>query len=234
MQCVEYAMSGFVRMLIGKLNSLPVAPAFTIFRREFLLKYGYFDVGNLTEDFEMGLRVQHAGYNIAYIADSCALTGVPGTFKKLQRQRLRWGYGTMYNYKKYKQMILNPKYGDLGMFILPTWIFGFFLTSAVFLFLIYNAISKCIETFQKLVAGWIPSFVFDIEKAAFTFTELRFLLFVLSFIMALLAFLLTKAEIDDEIRFIDFVPFLLIYPWILALAYLNAIYHLVRGEKPAW
>lgn len=234
MQNVEYALTGFYRDIMGKASSLPLTPAFSLFRKEFFEKHGYFDADNLTEDFEMGLRIQREHYDIAYIADSYALTEVPGTFRKFARQRLRWGYGTLFNYNKYRALFFKKEYGDLGLFILPVWFLGMLVASLIFLMGAYTLVNSAWDWTVRLLAGWRPSFIIEPDKLFFYFLDLRILLLIFSLALGLLLFFLVRYELKEDIKLKDYILFILAYLWMLALTSVISFGYFLARKKPNW
>ncbi|MCR4284503.1 MAG: glycosyltransferase family 2 protein [archaeon] len=126
-QQAEYLFGLFIRKAFASVNAVHVTPgAFSAYRKTFFDKYGGYDEGNITEDLEMSLRIQYHGYTIEYSPESPAYTIAPNKIKALTIQRRRWYAGLMRNTWKYKG-IFSPKYGDLGLFVLPiAWISIFF------------------------------------------------------------------------------------------------------------
>jgi len=144
-QQAEYLFGLFIRKAFSSVNAIHVTPgAFSAYRKTFFDKYGGYDETNITEDLEMSLRIQHAGYSIEYSPESPAYTIAPNKFKPLLIQRRRWYTGLMRNTWKYKG-IFHPKYGDLGVFVLPiAWISIFFSV-----FLINYMVIKALFEVQK-------------------------------------------------------------------------------------
>lgn len=234
MQAVEYTFTAFFRKLGDHIRSLPVAPGFALFRKKFFSKHGYFDKDNITEDFEVGLRMQKNHYNIGFIEDSHALTGVPSTLYSLYRQRLRWYYGGLYNYRKYKELFFNRHYGDLSMFIIPSG-FAIILISAFSLILTgYNLINFLIDKTRLVLNGWIPNFQFNIYNDLILLTDLKFLLGIISLMLGLLMYLLVKNEIDPKLSLIDYLLMVFIFVPLQAVFYLASLVYFLTGKKPHW
>ncbi|MDO8460457.1 MAG: glycosyltransferase family 2 protein [Nanoarchaeota archaeon] len=234
MQYVEYTLAGFYRTIMSNANSLPVAPAFTIFRREFFKKHGYFDTNNLTEDLEMGLRIQSNHYNVGYVSHSYASTIVPDTLKKLIKQRVRWAYGTFYNYKKYKHLFFSKKYGDLGIFFLPFGFISILIVSFSLLLQVYIALSWIVKHIQLLILGWLPSVSIDITKILIEITELKIVLLIMSIFIGLITFYLTKWEFKEKMKLKDYAFTILFYLWILAFVYVITLAYFIVNKKPKW
>jgi biofilm PGA synthesis N-glycosyltransferase PgaC len=233
MQIIEYAFTSFYRKLLHYTSALQTTPAFTLFRTEFFKRFGYFDPGNLTEDMDMGMRVQLNNYDIGYVFDSYAVTLVPPNFKSLARQRIRWSYGTLYNLYKFRKM-LSPKYGDLGLFFLPS-----ILVSVLILFLIislaaYNFVDSTLNLFHRLSLGWRPSFLdFNTFSIILSLTDLKIILGAFVFILAFGVLLLIRHEVKENISVIDWILYLFIYIWILAYFYIVALFSFLT-KKPQW
>ncbi len=126
-QYIEYLMGLFLRKAFASLNAIHITPgAFSAYRKNFFDKYGGYELGNLTEDLEVALRIQYNHYIIQNAPDAAVYTIAPDNFYDLFKQRRRWYVGLMKNTWKYKK-IFSPKYGDLGMFVFPiAWISIFF------------------------------------------------------------------------------------------------------------
>ncbi len=137
-QRIEYLYALFSRKIINFINSVQVTPGpFSIFRKEALVLVGGFDTKSLVEDQEIALRLQKSGYVINSSTDSDVYTEIPHNFFELMKQRTRWQRGGFWNSVKYLDMI-GPKYGDLGMVVLPFSIFGYvILVTGVLLFTYY-------------------------------------------------------------------------------------------------
>jgi biofilm PGA synthesis N-glycosyltransferase PgaC len=126
-QQAEYLFGLFLRKAFTSINAVHITPgAFSAYRKTFFDKHGDYDENNVTEDLEMSLRIQYKGYIIENSPDSPVYTIAPNKFKPLLVQRRRWYTGLMKNTWRYKG-IISPKYGDLGLFVLPiAWISIFF------------------------------------------------------------------------------------------------------------
>jgi cellulose synthase/poly-beta-1,6-N-acetylglucosamine synthase-like glycosyltransferase len=234
MQYIEYALATFYRKIIGAINSLPVSNGFSIFRKEFFDKHGYFETDNMTEDFEMGLRIQDSQYNLGYVSESYSLTDVPDTFRGWAKQRLRWSYGTLYNYKKYKHIFLNKKYGDLGIFILPSGFISLLVVSLIFLFALYSAMNWGWNHIQMIQFGWYPSFSLNLNSIYFFMIDLRIILFFFSILVGLTLFSLCQIELKEKLNFIDYALTLTLYMWMLAVMYIISLAYFLIGKRPKW
>jgi len=231
-QFVEYTLTSFFRKLLSNIEALPIAPAFTIYRRNFFLRYGGFDTGNLTEDFEMALRVYSKHYKIRYILDSYVSTIVPNNFKQLLRQRVRWGYGTLYNLKKYKQLF-SKSYGELGLFALPMIAFGIVVLLLLFFISLLSFSSSLFRTIYLLRLGWVPSFSVNTFRFIIFLSDPRIILGLLGFGLSLFFLFLIKKETQARINIFLYVLYILIYIFLLAFFQLISLIRFLT-KKPSW
>jgi cellulose synthase/poly-beta-1,6-N-acetylglucosamine synthase-like glycosyltransferase len=132
LQVVEYARAfflgraGWTRM--GAL--LIISGAFGLFRRDAVLKVGGFWTGTLGEDMELVMRLHKEfaraslPHRVVFSPDPICWTEVPADIATLRRQRNRWHRGLWTNLWRHRDMLMNPRYGRLGMFAVPYfWLF---------------------------------------------------------------------------------------------------------------
>jgi cellulose synthase/poly-beta-1,6-N-acetylglucosamine synthase-like glycosyltransferase len=132
-QWVEYMMSVITRKVFSLLDCQFVVPGpGGIYRTKVLKRIGKFETDNLTEDMEMALRLHVNGYKIANSLDAYVYTVCPESFKDLFKQRMRWYRGYLENFSKYIGMFLNTKYGNFGLFFLPTTILWIAILIVIF------------------------------------------------------------------------------------------------------
>ena len=109
-QLFEYAASFYARQADALLNTLYViSGAAGAYRRSVFDDIGTYGT-NLRgggEDVDLSIRVQKAGYRIAYCADAIVYTEVPTTFNSLLKQRKRWTYSRFMTFKRYNSMIFS-------------------------------------------------------------------------------------------------------------------------------
>lgn len=139
MQVLEYLRS-FVaaRPAWSAIRSLTlVSGAFGVFRRDVLTAVGGLTSGHLGEDLDLTMRVHRhmrttgTPYRIVYAPDAVAWTEVPRTRAVLRRQRIRWHRGLMRAIGDFRDMLLNPRYGTVGMVGWPALFFFEFLAPIV-------------------------------------------------------------------------------------------------------
>jgi len=109
--------------------TLIVSGAFGIFDRSLVVEAGGYSTDTVGEDMELVVRLHRhcrearIPYKIGFVPDPVAWTECPETFRVLGRQRDRWQRGLMESLLKHRVMLLNPKYGRLGMLAFPYFFF---------------------------------------------------------------------------------------------------------------
>ncbi len=129
-QVVEYARTFlFGRMGWDALNALLIlSGAFSLFNKAAVLEAGGYRFGNTTEDMEIIVRLHRyyrkrkKPYRIHFIADPICWTEVPEDMKMLGRQRRRWHLGLLQTLFQHRMMIFNPRYGMLGLLVMPYYV----------------------------------------------------------------------------------------------------------------
>lgn len=112
---------------------LLISGAFGVYRRDVLLTVGAFDPDTIGEDLELTLKVHRwcrrrgRAYRMVFASDPTCWTEVPDNVPVLRRQRVRWHRGLWEVLWKHRDMLLNPRYGRIGMLGLPYyWLFELF------------------------------------------------------------------------------------------------------------
>lgn len=127
-QVVEYTRAFLMaRLANSRAGTLTlISGAFGIFRHDIVSDLGGFDTTTVGEDMEMVVRLHHhlkakkIPYEMRYVPDPVCWTEAPESLKILSRQRVRWQRGALECLSRHKGMMLNPKYGRLGMVTLPS------------------------------------------------------------------------------------------------------------------
>ncbi len=121
MQSAEYTFGVTLRHALAAVNGLYVTPGpFSFYRRSVVEELGGFREGHKTEDMEMALRIQRAGYRIENAPRARVYTKAPRSLLRLVKQRTRWTTGFMRNMRyDYHDLIGRRRYGALGTLVLP-------------------------------------------------------------------------------------------------------------------
>ncbi len=131
-QVVEYLRS----FLLGRTGwsaaqgLLVISGAFGLFRRDLVIALGGLDRHTMGEDAELvahlhkHLRRQgRRDYKIVFVSEPVCWTEVPSTASVLARQRRRWSRGLAEVLWKHRSMMFNPRYGRIGIVVLPYYLF---------------------------------------------------------------------------------------------------------------
>ena len=98
-----------------------ISGAFGIFRRNIAIEVGGFSQKTVGEDYNMVtnmhrvLRDQKRPYRMSYVPEAVCWTEAPETLKILGNQRKRWQRGALEVFFMNRKMLLNPRYGRVGM-----------------------------------------------------------------------------------------------------------------------
>lgn len=131
-QVVEYLRAFLTgRTSLSKLNSvLIISGAFGAFNKAVVIKCGGYKTNTIGEDMDIimklhkKMRDEKKKYKIRFLADPICWTQVPESLNDLRVQRRRWQIGLFDSLLNYKSMIFRPKYGSVGMIVLPYyWLF---------------------------------------------------------------------------------------------------------------
>ena len=241
-QHIEYYMSVFLRKSFGAVNAIHITPgAFAAYRREFFLKHEGFDENNITEDIELSLRIQSHHYIIENTPYAVVYTLCPRTFKQFLAQRKRWYVGYLTNLWRYKGLF-SPKYGALGMVVLPAAIITLALAIVI---TVYSLIRGFLDIKDHLVilqaAGFNFNNMFEINKFIIeqflyrTFSQPIFI-FAVIFILLLLVYLSYSRKTMGYKESIasNYVRFIIGYSLVYTLFWLISIFYIISGRRVKW
>lgn len=175
-QAVEYITSLHLdRRAYEILGAVPVVPgALGAWRKRAVLAAGGYKEDTLTEDADLTIRVQRAGYKVIFVGTAVGYTEGPETIQAFLKQRLRWTLGMLQVLYKHKDIYFRKDYGVLGMILLPYLTF----------FQLPQMLVSPIVDFLALV------FLFFISPQLILLYFLAFLL--LNFILTLAAFVFAR------------------------------------------
>jgi cellulose synthase/poly-beta-1,6-N-acetylglucosamine synthase-like glycosyltransferase/peptidoglycan/xylan/chitin deacetylase (PgdA/CDA1 family) len=120
-QALEYITQiGVERSASALLNAVMVIPgACAAWRKSAVLQAGGYSDATLAEDCDLTLMLHQYGWQVEQADDAIAYTEAPETVDALLKQRVRWMFGTLQATWRHRNMVLRPKYGWLGMLIMP-------------------------------------------------------------------------------------------------------------------
>lgn len=126
-QTVEY-VRGFLtgRTALARLRALMIiSGAFALFQKARVIEAGGYSTSTVCEDMELVVRLHRLGYEkgepmrAIFVPDPVCWTQVPSDWRSLLRQRDRWQRGLLECVVMNRKMMLNPRYGAVGMIGMP-------------------------------------------------------------------------------------------------------------------
>ena len=154
MQSAEYFFGITIRHTFASINGLYVTPGpFSFYRHATLKELGGFRLGHQTEDMEMALRIQRAGYQIENAPRARVYTKAPSSVSGLLKQRTRWTTGFLRNILgEYRSLIGSRSHGVLGMLVLPTALLTIGGGIFIFIFMLVELV-RSVGTAIEIRAG---------------------------------------------------------------------------------
>lgn len=239
MQNAEYIMGIALRHVLSAVNGIYVTPGpFSLYRRDLVLELGGFRRGHNTEDMEMALRIQRAGFEIDNAPRARVFTKVPRTVPKLVKQRIRWTTGFLKNVSMdYRDMVGNPRFGTLGLLVLPL---GFTaIAGGVLLFLL--ALGLTLQTLVErfFVTSGVPlSYVFSprVQIEWFYLPISAIVMFATVAIVGSIIFTLIGRRVSRTPAKLGLgiVSYLFIYGLIAPFWLVKALYDAVTKKHQSW
>ena len=147
-QVLEYLRAFLAgRVAHAAMNGLIIiSGAFGLFRRDVLEDVGGYRTGTNAEDMELvvrlhrELRQRHRPYRLSFRSDPICWTEAPERLRGLAVQRNRWQRGTLNVMRMHWAMIGNPRYGVVGLLMMP-------------FYFVFEALGPIIECAGYLVTG---------------------------------------------------------------------------------
>ncbi len=239
MQNAEYIIGIAARHALSAVNGIYVTPGpFSFYRRSVIEELGGFRHAHQAEDMEMALRIQRAGYEIENAPRSRVYTKVPRTVPKLVKQRTRWTTGFLRNVMTdYRDLVGNPKYGILGLLVLPL---GFVaIVGGAFLFFV-----ALVATAQGIISSFtvasgvplsytlMPRFSLEWFYIPATF------LLLTSIVVGLLSisFVLIGRRVSNTPGKValGILGYTFVYAFIAPFWLLRSMYDVLTGKRRAW
>ncbi|MBI2107056.1 glycosyltransferase family 2 protein [Candidatus Woesearchaeota archaeon] len=239
MQRLEYVMTAFMRKLTGSTDTLHTTNALSLFRTKVIRSINGFDEGNLTEDFEIAMRMRSRGYRIVMCEKGNFYTKVPNKIKNMWLQRVRWFRGFIQNTLKYKKMAFNKQFGLLGLFQIPLEIFvllTLFFSIALFGYHIFGEIINLVSMIY--ITGYNFFDYFILPSFNQFLLELNWRLLFPSLVVlcsALYLYIEAHRYVGEKWRFyIPSLLYLFVYPLFRSMQWIHAASLEIFGAKKKW
>ncbi len=235
-QSMEYLIGLFLRKAFTFIGSQHVTPGpFTIYRKSFFEKYGYYRKAHNTEDIEIALRIQKHNKIIDYAPDAYVYTMELESFKSLYKQRLRWYHGFICNLIDYR-CLFGKKHGNLGMFVLPSALVSVALVIASLGYAIYKTGDLWIQHIKNFIAldfDIIRLFTFDPDLFFINTTGVMVLSFVTLVLGLVVVVMAVRIGKEQNVTF-SYVLFALTYWFLFAFWWIAAILAKLFGREVRW
>ncbi|RIB35630.1 MAG: hypothetical protein BXU00_00825 [Candidatus Nanoclepta minutus] len=248
LQVIEYSYNNFLRLIFDKLNSIYVAPGpFSVFRRDFFERVGYFDEGNITEDMEIAMRCQAYGYKIRYCPEVVVKTKAPSSFRSLLKQRLRWYLGFIDNFLVYRNRIVNKVlvnivFGGAILFIIiplvNLGIFAYDIVKSVYNSLVfYSSIDfNVLPLIRQGLFDWQSSFSYI--KLDYLSRGIFYMFYNIVLILTFLIFI-KKAWMIEKVdssyrRILSLLVYSFFYIFFYSVVWFIVILYKVFGRELRW
>jgi peptidoglycan-N-acetylglucosamine deacetylase len=241
-QRLEYMSSMLIIKLMGYMNANYVAPGpFSVYKLSVLKKLGKFDGKYNIEDQEIAWRAQKHHYKITQCSQAFVYTVAPRNLKSFVRQRTRWFRGSILTMYMYKDMTLNKKYGDFGLFQIPLMIMSYLLSIfALFLFGYY-----IIKPLVRQIYNWFlvnfdifPSikhwrFEFSILDVQISHILIVYLVLFINILILYLSSRLTKEKVR-KYGTVYLLPYFFLYYVILGVILIKSLFEIIISKKQKW
>ncbi len=242
-QATEYLLNIFLRKSLDIIDSIHVTPGvFSVYRKSVLVEVGGFDEKNLTEDMEIALRLHDAGYKIKNRLDAVSYTICPSSLRSLFKQRLRWYRGALQNTAKYRHMLFRPKYGNLGMFLLPFNFISILAVITLFMFLFWNVVDTSWKLLRQLyLIDWnflvfLKSLEIDLQTLFINTITTPMIFMFMGLLLG--GYLLLKSFSITHEKFrlnkLGYFTYLVIYPVIMMSFWFTAMVFEILRIKRKW
>ncbi|MDD5253514.1 MAG: glycosyltransferase [Candidatus Nanoarchaeia archaeon] len=243
LQWCEYITNNFAKKLITHLDCCHVAPGpFSVYKKKFFDVVGGFSENNLTEDLEMALRLQEKHYKIVQVLTAVVYTKVPPNLKTFFKQRNRWYKGSVLNVLKYRKMLFNLDYGDLGLFHLPTVLFAAIISLVVLIISLYNYVLIPVAKELKNIGAInydVPAVMNTIFKGK-SILDLDFmnLFLIVAMMLILMGMVYFSYKSHDEklsaFNYIPLIGYFFIYAFLLLMSWAWVFFDLMTGKVQKW
>ena len=234
LQTIEYIVIKFTRKLLEFIDSIYVTPGpLAMYRREYFEKIGGFDSKNMTEDIEITWNLLAHGYKIKMSVPSRVYSVAPSKFKAWFKQRIRWNMGGVQTMIKYRKNFF--KNGMLGAFVLPFFIFSWFIGVFGLGVILYRLIRAIILRFL------VTSYSVKAQAAILSLSDIKLLpnilifiglvIFVFSLIYTLIAFYSIKEKDYKRPTLFFMMIYSIFYVALYPIILIVSAFKLIIGKK---
>jgi len=246
LQWYEYLFNIFYRKVQAFINGILVIPGpFSLYRKSALEEVGGFDENNLTEDFEITLKLRKFGYKIEASSVVSTYTEAPKSLIGLIRQRIRWYRGHIFNILKHKDVVFTTKHKDFSLFVEPAnlamvaisiliffyslYVFGFNLFKQIYSFFAarYIPIDISISKISEEIA--ISPLFIGLSSISLFFIYTFFFFLIYVGVKVSMETLKEKVKVTKDVILLGVV-----YSYILVITWIVSIIKEIKRERAKW
>jgi biofilm PGA synthesis N-glycosyltransferase PgaC len=232
MQDIEYRVIALVRKLLEFVDAVYVTPGpLALYRKKALDEINGYDNDNITEDIEIAWHLLHEKWKIRMCLATSATTTAPKKIKGWYKQRLRWAIGGLECISKYKQNFLEK--GTFGQFIIPLFIFQFFMgiigLGVFFYVLVHNFLSNYIFVKYSVSVGTPLLTMNSLYITPSFLNYLGVILFIVGFLFTLIVLSVMKKVVLKKQGFFSLLFYSFFYLMMYPLIALHSIYKYFKG-----
>ena len=236
MQMAEYTFGIFVKKMFDNLGAISVLPGpFSIYRRDVFGIVGPFRRAHNTEDMEIAFRIQKHGLKIVNAHTAFVYTTVPSNVMSLVKQRTRWTQGFLQNSRDYWFMIMNPKFGNFGLFTLPFGLAMFFGALYMTSYLVYQFLFHLFSLVSGIfITGIMPRFAWPAFDWFYIDTSMRTVLILATLIMTLTSLLIGRKIAKASFGLPSILSYFFIYGFIAPVWLARALVGAALSRESSW
>lgn len=239
MQNAEYIFGITMRHALASINGLYVTPGpFSFYRRTTVRELGGFRYGHQTEDMEMALRIQQAGYRIENSPHARVYTKTPNTLSGLIQQRTRWTTGFLRNVTgEYRTLIGNRRHSALGILVIPCALIAIMSSIILFSLALFAFLKNMLAAFE--IRAGIPlsySLLPHTSLSWFYFPTSVYLFLGIATLLASLSLIAIGKHISKTPGNITFglISYTFLYGLIVPLWLIRATSDVMLGKHRGW
>ncbi|VVB61385.1 Glycosyltransferase AglI [uncultured archaeon] len=236
LQALEYILYAFLKTIFSSMDSIHVTPGpFSIYRKSTIIEIGGFDESSIVEDQEIGYRIQKNQYRILQSTTGEVFTIAPKNLKELYNQRCRWFKGSAITILKYRDMFFNRKYGDFGMFQIPTLVMGLILPFVTVVLFFKYVVSPIIDYISNLYLInfriILPKFtLLELQTSLITYDFAKIFIIAAVFSVGIFWMVRGHKNANEKLSFYSAVPLLLyfiVYYILISFIWVGSMFELL-------
>lgn len=236
LQALEYLLYGFLKCIFSSMNSIHVTSGpFSIYRKNAIQKLGGFDEKTIVEDQEICYRIQRNHYKILQSTTGEVFTIAPKNLSELYTQRCRWFKGSAMTIYQYRDMLFNKKYGDFGMFQLPTLVMGLILpfvtVTLFFKYFVFPSITSIKNLFLLNFSIYFPKYtLIELQSILLMYDYTKIFIILTVFTIGMYWMLKGFKNGSERLSAYQVIPLLLyfvVYYIILSFIWVGSMFELL-------